>query len=91
MSDPKVYPEPDVFDPERFLGENKQPDPREACFGWGTRSCAGAHLADSMIFTCVAMSLATLEVSRCIEGGVEWVPKYDLKEGSIRSVSMVEF
>lgn len=84
MSDPKVYPNPDVFDPERFFGENKQLDPREACFGWGRRSCPGAHLADSTVFISVAMSLTTLNVSRCIENGVECVPKYDVKEGGIR-------
>ena len=86
LSDPETYPDPEVFNPERFLGEDQQLDPREACFGWGRRSCPGAHLAELSIFICVAMALATLDVSRYIENGVEWVPKYDVKEGIVRWV-----
>ena len=84
LSDPETYPDPDVFDPERFLGEHQQPDPREACFGWGRRRCPGALLTESTIFICVAMALATLDVSRCVENGVECVPRYDVEEGVLR-------
>ena len=84
LSNPETYPDPDVFNPERFLGEEQQPNPREACFGWGKRSCPGAHLAESTIFICVTMALATLDVSRCVENGVELVPRYDVTEGTIR-------
>ena len=84
LSDPKTYPNPGVFDPERFLGENQQPDPREACFGWGRRVCPGARLVDSAMFIYVATTLATLDVSRCVENGVEWVPRCEFEEGMIR-------
>jgi len=86
LSNPETYPYPDVFDPERFLGENPQLDPVEVCFGWGRRSCPGGLLAESTIFISVAMALVTLDVSRCVENGVEWVPKYDAEEGMIRHV-----
>ena len=89
LSDLKTYPNPDVFDPERFLGEDQQLDPREACFGWGRRVCPGARLVDSVVFIYVAVTLATLDVSRCVESGVEWVPRYDFEEGMIRCVSGV--
>ncbi|KAI9457271.1 cytochrome P450 [Boletus coccyginus] len=62
FTNPDIYPDPDVFDPERFLGENQQLDPREMCFGWGRRSCPGSLLAESMIFICVVMALATLDI-----------------------------
>ncbi|KAF8550634.1 cytochrome P450 [Imleria badia] len=84
LSDPATYPDPDVFNPERFLGKDRQPDPREACFGWGRRTCSGARLVESIIFIYVATALATLDISRCVENGVECVPKYEFKEGTIR-------
>ena len=84
LSNPQTYPDPDVFDPERFLGEDQQPDPRDACFGWGRRRCPGALLTESTIFICVAMALATLDVSRRVENGVECVPRYDVEEGVLR-------
>ncbi len=39
--DPAVYPEPDIFRPERFLesekGSNVQRDPAKISFGFGRR------------------------------------------------------
>ena len=84
LNDPESYPDPDVFNPERFLGKNQQPNPREACFGWGRRLCLGSRLAESMIFIYVAMALATLDVSRYVENGVELEPKYEYNEGMLR-------
>ena len=84
LSDPDEYPDPDVFNPERFLGENQQLDPRDVSFGWGRRRCPGILLGESTLFICVATALATMDISRCVENGVEVVPKYDVKEDMIR-------
>jgi cytochrome P450 len=47
--DPKDFPEPDTFRPERYLGGNQRPYPNAKghnAFGWGRRSCSGQPLAE---------------------------------------------
>ena len=46
--DENVYPVPLRFDPERFVGPNKQRDPDTIAFGFGARICPGRHLAQLM-------------------------------------------
>ena len=36
------------------------------------------------MFIYVAMTLATMDVSRCVENGVELVPRYEFEEEMIR-------
>ncbi|KAF9227082.1 cytochrome P450 [Gyrodon lividus] len=79
----ETYPEPEAFRPERFLGDCVQPDPRKACFGWGRRICPGIHLAEASMFITVAMSLATLDISRHVKDGIEVVPKHEVIEGIV--------
>ncbi|KAF3111798.1 hypothetical protein TWF706_011528 [Orbilia oligospora] len=64
--DPASYPDPEKFDPERFLGPNKQLDPRTYVFGFGRRVCPGRHLVDSSIFLLMAKSLASFKISKAI-------------------------
>ncbi|KAI9457284.1 hypothetical protein HD554DRAFT_2030111 [Boletus coccyginus] len=77
FTNPDIYPDPDMFNLERFLGKNQQLDPHEICFRWGRWLCPGSLLAELMIFICVVMVLATLDILRCTENGVEVVPMYD--------------
>jgi len=45
MHDPQEYKDPSIFNPERFLGPNPEPDPTDrGLFGYGRRVCPGAHL-----------------------------------------------
>ena len=37
LRDESIYPDPDVFRPERFLDEAPQPDPHNLTFGYGRR------------------------------------------------------
>jgi len=56
---PELYPEPEVFRPERFLG--KRPDPYEWIpFGGGVRRCPGTAFAPYQMKMVVATVL-----SRC--------------------------
>ncbi|KAL7654613.1 hypothetical protein ACMYSQ_006619 [Aspergillus niger] len=61
--DPNIYPHPDKFDPERFLGENPQPDPSGWVFGFGRRVCPGRVLADASVFVTVGMVLSAMRIS----------------------------
>ena len=48
-ADPKDFPDPDTFKPERFMKENKRPYPNKIghnAFGWGRRSCSGQYFAE---------------------------------------------
>ncbi|KAI9263718.1 cytochrome P450 [Sporodiniella umbellata] len=56
---PKIYPDPDVFKPERFIGRTeKMSDSSNAnnaerdhfAFGWGRRKCPGIYLAELELF-----------------------------------------
>lgn len=44
--DPELYPEPESFKPERWLGRERKPTPLEtASFGGGPHFCLGYHMA----------------------------------------------
>ncbi|KAL0580912.1 hypothetical protein V5O48_001106 [Marasmius crinis-equi] len=84
--DPRIYPRPMEFDPERFLpveGRTQEPDPRGLCFGFGRRTCPGQQLADTSVFISCAMSLAVFDISKCVENGVVIEPVNDRTTGTI--------
>ena len=39
MHDPATYANPMEFNPERFLGDKPEADPRATVFGYGRRIC----------------------------------------------------
>lgn len=53
-----MYADPTTFNPERFLGETPELDPRNLTFGFGRRICPGKLLADATVFLSIAQSLA---------------------------------
>ncbi|KAI9059150.1 CyP450 monooxygenase [Trametes sanguinea] len=65
--DPERFPEPDVFQPERFLKNGRiDPDaqnPADIAFGYGRRICPGRHFADASLFLSVATILHTLSIT----------------------------
>jgi len=83
MHDPQVYPEPSKFDPERFLGPQPQPDPRNVSFGFGRRICPGRVLADTSLFISCAMSLAVFDIGKYSKDGVVVEPVVEQKTGTI--------
>lgn len=64
---PRDYPDPDVFRPERFLPGNEweRPHPNKkghSAFGWGRRQCSGQPLAEQGLFMATARLLWAFEV-----------------------------
>jgi len=75
MRDPAVYPEAEVFNPDRFLPPNDQMDPRSIVFCSGLRRCPGLHLAEASLLLNAAGILAAFTISKPLdEHGVEYEP-----------------
>jgi cytochrome P450 len=87
LHDPKDYPDPETFNPSRYLTQDgtldpSVRDPRTACFGFGRRICPGRHLADASLFAAVCTLLATVDIVRPKDAdGKEIVPQVDVTSG----------
>ncbi|KAJ5109988.1 hypothetical protein N7532_002633 [Penicillium argentinense] len=69
-NDPKVYPEPRVFRPERYIaskeGDSVELDPAEVSFGFGRRICPGRLVADGSLYLTIAHTLAVFDIRKPI-------------------------
>lgn len=78
LRDERTYTDPLEFKPERFLGDNPEQDPRNACFGFGRRRCPGYFLGSSSVWLMCAQALAVFDISKRFENGVEITPEVNL-------------
>ena len=85
--DPSVYPEPHIFNPERFLKDGKlNPsvrDPEDRVFGSSRRICPGKHFANRALFLRVATVLATFDIEPGINDN-EVAPEIKINDGIVR-------
>ncbi|CAE6506514.1 unnamed protein product [Rhizoctonia solani] len=58
-NDPKIYPEPDAFNPDRFQDAGV---PDAPLFGFGRRNCPGVHLAEAILFSTISTVLAVFHI-----------------------------
>uniref|UniRef100_A0A1B6LYT0 Cytochrome P450 n=1 Tax=Graphocephala atropunctata TaxID=36148 RepID=A0A1B6LYT0_9HEMI len=65
--DPQYYPDPEVFDPERFSEENKALRPAYTYmpFGEGPRICPGVRFAMAQVKLLVASIVSKYKILRC--------------------------
>ena len=67
LHDPAMYPEPDLFKPERFINQDGslRDDPTlTMAFGSGRRICPGRHLFDATFFIIVASLLSVFCITK---------------------------
>jgi len=67
LHNPDLYPDPDTFQPERFLNEDGtfRDDPAiSLAFGGGKRICPGRHLVDETLFIVTASVLSVFNVAK---------------------------
>jgi cytochrome P450 len=65
--DPDVYPEPEVFKPERFLSPNgkvRDDATLTSVFGFGKRVCPGRHYVDATLFIVAATVLSVFRIEK---------------------------
>lgn len=72
LRDERMYPNPSVFYPERFLEEvdaelQHRRDPRNYVFGFGRRICPGRNLVESSVWLLLASMIATLDISKAVD------------------------
>lgn len=92
LNDPQVYPEPDMFDPERFLAPRDEPNPIRHAFGHGRRICPGRFLADTNIYLNIAQTLATFNITKAVnERGEEIDVDVKPKPGMLSHVTDFQF
>jgi cytochrome P450 len=72
LHDPVLYPEPDIFKPERFLnvdGSLRDDPILVSAFGFGKRLCPGRHFADATLFISIVSLLSVFNIERGKDGG----------------------
>lgn len=90
LHDEKVYPEPEVFNPERYLKDGalnlEMTDPTLiGAFGYGRRICPGRFLAQKSVWISVTSILASMNISCAIdEHGASIKPTGEIRGAMVK-------
>lgn len=64
--DPVRYPEPKVFNPDRY-GRKLEDVALSPAFGFGRRVCPGNHLAEQSLWAVIVSMLATMHIGKATD------------------------
>jgi len=67
LHDPETYPDPETFDPERYIEPRNEPDPAIHAFGYGRRVCPGRYMAADNLYITVSRLLATFDIGKAVD------------------------
>ncbi|TBU22644.1 hypothetical protein BD311DRAFT_732643 [Dichomitus squalens] len=78
LHDQTMYPEPEIFNPERFLRDDGLDpdilDPQDVPFGFGRRNYPGRYVAYDTIWTAIATTLMCTEIGLAKDSAVKEIP-----------------
>ncbi|KAI0319837.1 cytochrome P450 [Amylostereum chailletii] len=80
-----VFPEPEKYNPRRFLENPNLPDPIDnGVFGFGRRACAGRPMALDTIWIAIASILTVFDIKKAKDAnGHEITPEVKFKPGAL--------
>ncbi|KDQ53720.1 hypothetical protein JAAARDRAFT_103521, partial [Jaapia argillacea MUCL 33604] len=85
MHDESEYPDPFVFNPDRFFpnasGDSCQQDPRQYAFGFGQRKCPGMHFAEKSMLLIMAGILSRYSINLPKDKAAEVLPHFEFTTG----------
>ncbi|KAF8346573.1 cytochrome P450 [Amanita rubescens] len=78
-------PQPNEFNPDRYLIDNDLPNPKDVVFGFGRRICPGRHFADSGMWIVISHIVALFRIAPVVnDDGKIIVPPVSFATGFVR-------
>jgi cytochrome P450 len=88
--DTRHYKNSEVFNPDCFLDNKPELDPRAYAFGFGRRVCPGCLFKEATVFLAVSKALTTLKILKVRDNtGDEITPTLEYGDGILRQAFVI--